>query len=648
MCLRALFVVSLAALLPVAHAAVPIGAFVEQQQFSHPRLSPDGKHLAVNVRIKRGDRTVPTMTIYSLPQLQIVSTIALPGFEIPVDFSWLTNRRLVVSKGLEMGVRQAPADTGEIVAVDIDGTRAEYLYGYQNAGQSSRGSRYGADQGYGRIVGIPVPRDGRVLVGAHEWDGKRSMLYEINSGNAVRKLLASLPEQHLHFVAQYDGKPRFAFGTDDQDNSVLFRLDDASGDWRKVVFTSPLGEFYPFAFTPDDRAFYASVSERGGPFKIVREDLRSGQRNVVAADPLGDIGDLQYTAYPYVPFAAASFVAVPKPVYIDDKLPEAQLHKTLSASFPDGYVDFINFSDDGKKLLFQVRSDRDPGSFYIYDRDSGKADLLLTNMPDIDPAEMAERRPVAFAARDGLHLTGFLTLPKRAGNAKMPLVLIPHGGPYGPKDSWFFDTDAQFLASRGYAVLQVNFRGSGGRGVGFKRAGYMEWGGKLIDDLADGVRWAATQPGIDASRSCAYGWSYGGYAALMLAARYPGMFKCTVGAAGVYYLPRIYDDERVKGEKGVEAFYTKVIGRDKATLEAISPSKLADKITIPVMLAHGGNDKVVPVTHSELMRDALAKTGRPAEVYMVVQNEGHGFYDSGHQKDFYLKLEAFLGKYIGK
>ncbi|HWJ94786.1 MAG TPA: alpha/beta fold hydrolase, partial [Telluria sp.] len=222
------------------------------------------------------------------------------------------------------------------------------------------------------------------------------------------------------------------------------------------------------------------------------------------------------------------------------------------------------------------------------------------------------------------------------------------GGPFGVYDGWFFDTDAQFLASRGYAVLQVNYRGSGGRGTGFEHAGYREWGGKLIDDLADGVAWAGTQPGIDTSRACAYGWSYGGYAALMLAVRYPTMFKCAISAAGVSDLPRMYGEDSVKGEKQAEAFFAKTMGTDKATLEAISPARLAGKIAIPVMLVHGTKDKTVPLAHSEMMRDALAKAGRPVEVYLEVPNEGHGFYDSEHQKAFYIKLEAFLTKHIGK
>jgi dipeptidyl aminopeptidase/acylaminoacyl peptidase len=625
----------------------PIEAFVEQQQFSTPRLSPDGKHLAVNVRIKRGDRTVPTMTIYTLPKLEMVSMIALPGFEIPVDFFWATSERLIVKKGLELGLRERPAATGEVVAVNLDGSKQEYLYGYKGFRQSSRGDRYGDDYGTGYVVHVPRARDGHVLVGSYDWKGSHSMLYDINSNNAVRKLIADIPEKDLSFIVQNNGKPRFAYGWDEKTRTVLYRLDDASGEWRRVSDKLLGSDFHPFAFTPDDTAFYAKYSEKGGPYVIVREDMATGQRSVIASDPVADVGRIQFTAEPETPFGFASAIGIPKVRYVDEQHPDTVLHKTLSGLFPDGYVHFINFTDDGQKLLFDVTSDRDPGSFYLYDRRTGKADLLLTNMPQIEPEDMAETRPVSYRARDGLEITGLLTVPKRPAGQKLPLVVMPHGGPFGLYDAWAFDTDAQFLASRGYAVLQPNYRGSGGRGIRFERAGFREWGGKMIDDMVDGAKWAGTQPDIDGARICAYGWSYGGYAALVLAARAPGLFKCAVGAGGVYELARMYAEDGIKGEKRSTNYLKKTLGEDTSLLDAQSPTKMADKITVPILLVHGGKDKTAPIVHAELMRSALAKAGHPPE-WMEMPNEGHGFYDSENQKQFYLKLESFLAKNIGK
>jgi dipeptidyl aminopeptidase/acylaminoacyl peptidase len=631
-----------------AHGAAPpvaVEAFVEPQQFSMPRLSPDGKHLAVNVRIQRGDRKIPTMTIYTLPDLKIVRTIALPGYEVPLDFTWVTNSRLIVEKGLELGLREKPVATGELVAVNLDGSKQEYLYGYKASQQSRRGDFYGDDDGFSSVVHIAQSRDGHVLVGSYGWTASQSMLYDINSMNGSRKLIADIPEQGLSFVVQNNAKPRFAYGVDDNYDAILFRRDDVSGEWRRV--TGQLGVRYrPFAFTPDDRAFYVTRSESGGPDAVMLEDAATGQRKTVASDPLGSIDVMEFSSRPESPFAVATSTGIPKARYIDERAPDAVLHKTLSGLFPDAYVHFINFTDDGQQLLFGVSSDRDPGSYYLFDRKTGKADVLLANMPRINPAAMAERKPISFAARDGLALTGYLTRPKNPGNKKLPMVLVPHGGPFDISDEWYFDSDAQFLASRGYAVLQVNFRGSSGRGPRFRQAGYREWGGNILDDLADGVKWASSEPDVDAARVCVFGASFGAYAALMLPAREPSMFKCSIGMAGVYSLPQIFEDKQVAGNKRSTNFFKKTMGEERGVLEAISPTALAARITVPVLLVHGKEDEVAPIVHAEMMRDALAKAGRPPE-WMAVPNEGHGFYESEHRKQYYQKIEAFLARHLG-
>lgn len=645
-----LFGVFLAASLPVLHAAealISVDSFVEERQFGQPRLSPDGKHIALNVRIKRGDRTVPTMTVYSLPELQIVSTIALPGYEIPVNFGWITNRRLVLEKGLELNLRERPVSTGEVLALDFDGTKQEYLYGYKGFKQSSRGDRYGDDRGSASLAHFPHARDGHVFLGTHQWTSSRSLLYDVNTGNAVRKLLADIPMKGMGFLFQNDAKPRFSYGVDDDNHAVLFRVDDASGEWRKVDPALLGAAFHPFAFTPDNGAVYAWQSPKGGPMEVVREDMQTGQRTVVAPATLGSIEIVEFSAFPRVPFAVASATGVPKAHYLNDSAPDTVLHKTLSAQFPDAYVHFINFTDDGQKLLFEVQSDRDPGSYYVFDKQTGKATLLFANMPLIDSDQMAERKPISFAARDGLTITGYLTMPKHPANKKLPMVLLPHGGPFGIFDEWYFDGDSQFLASRGYAVLQVNFRGSGGRGVAFREAGYRQWGGKILDDLIDGVKWANARADIDAARVCVYGASFGGYAALMLPVREPAMFKCSVGYAGRYDMVTKYDQRGIKGDTRGTNFLKMTMGDDPAILAANSPSRLADQIKLPVLLVHGAKDETTDLDQAEAMRDALVKAGRPPE-WMMVEREGHGFYDSEHRKDFYLRLEAFLAKHIGQ
>jgi dipeptidyl aminopeptidase/acylaminoacyl peptidase len=631
----------------IAAPLVPVEHFTEEAIYSNPRIAPDGKHIALNIRMMRNGRMIPTMSIFTLPALKSVSTIALQGFEIPMDFVWVSNKRLAVQKGIEVGVRVAPKPTGEVVAVNLDGTQSQYLYGFDNYKQSSKGERYGDDHGYATIAHIPEARDGHVLLSSYGWDAQRSMVYDVDSVSSSRRLLADVPFEGLRFRVQHNGVPRFATGVNDANNPVLFRLDDATGKWGKVEMQTQKSRYYPIGFSADDSSVYMTHSPNGAPYVLLKEEMSTGKRTVLSGEDIGDLDNIQYSAKPVVPFAVTSDVGIPVPRYLDENHQDAKLHKTLSAAFPGAAVNFINFTDDGKFLLFGVASDRDPGSYYLYDRSTTNASLLFSNMENIVAEDMAERRPFTFKARDGVTITGYLTLPANPGKAKLPMVLLPHGGPFGIKDDWYFDTDAQFLASRGYAVLQVNFRGSGGRGESFEASGYRQFGTKIMDDLIDGVKWANALPDIDAKRVCVYGISFGGYAALMLPVREPAMFKCSVGYSGQYLLHSRFSQDRYRGDKGAQNYLITTMGSDKATLDAQSPALLAAKIKVPVMLVHGGNDKTTELGQAEVMRDALAASGNPAE-WILEKDEGHGFYDAKRRKEFFERLEAFLGKHIGK
>jgi dipeptidyl aminopeptidase/acylaminoacyl peptidase len=527
----------------------------------------------------------------------------------------------------------------------MDGSKQQYLYGYDMFKSSSRGDRYGDDYGYGDIQDIPRSRNGHIYLASHPWKGSHSLLYDIDSQKAIRKLLADLPNPDLDFLIRNDGKLGYASGHDEHDEALLFRHDEASDNWTKL---SGLGRrYHPLRFSRDDKQMLVNWSPQGGPDKLVREDVATGKRVTLFEDATGSYADVLFGPDQDMPFGALNAVGKPQVRYFDENDEGARLHKLLSAQFPDEYLRFIDFSDDGNTLLFSVASDRDPGSYYLFNRKTMKADLLLSSREEIDPEQMAPRRPITFKARDGLVLHGFLTMPAHPAGSKVPLVLLPHGGPFGLADGWHFDTDAQFLASRGYAVLQVNYRGSGGRGPDFKESGYREWGGKIQDDLVDGVRWAVAGGEVDGARMCVYGGSFGGYSALMLAAREPALFKCAVGYAGVYDLNLVFKPQNNRWDESRINYFGKTVGTDKAELNRYSPTLLAERITAPVMLVHGGQDKVALVENAEKMRDALTRAGRPPE-WLLASGEGHGFYTIKNRTEFYQRLEAFLAKHIGK
>lgn len=637
---------------------VPVEAFTKQDKFSSPRLSPDGKHIAIKVRIMRNGRMIPTLTVYSLPDLKIVSTIAMNIYEVPASFSWATNTRLIVKKGMELGLREAPIATGEVVAVDLDGKRPQYLYGYDNYKLSSKGDRYGDDYGSGFIANIPF-RDNHIQLGTYLWGSSRSFLYDVDSVSSNRKLLAEIGARWLDFHTQRNGTPRFATGHDEQNNWIVYRRDDGSGKWNELGKEVVGKNYLPLGFTADNSEFYALTSAKGEPAALVRESLATGKRTVLAQDAQSDLGTLWNEKY-INPFAVITFNGIPAVRYLDESV-NAKLHKTLSQQFPGSMVNFINFTDDGSKLLFYVSSDRDPGAYYLFDRKTGTADMLFAASEEIDPDQMSERRPFAFKARDGMEIFGFMTIPKNANpEKKLPMVVLPRGAwvgeaenwsydnsPIGDADYWYFDYKAQFLASRGYAVLQLNFRGSGGRGKSFEEAGYKQWGLKIQDDLIDGVKAAIAQGSIDGARICTFGAGFGGYSALMLPIREPGLFKCAVGYAGIYDLAHVYKSHNVVSSKRLTAYYKRVLGEDEAELARQSPSKNADKIKIPVWLIHGDKDEINPPEHAKRMRNALLSAGNSPD-WTYEPDEGHGFYDPQRRKELYEKLEAFLAKHIGK
>ena len=224
------------------------------------------------------------------------------------------------------------------------------------------------------------------------------------------------------------------------------------------------------------------------------------------------------------------------------------------------------------------------------------------------------------------------------------MVMI-HGGPHqsGTRDFWDYNSETQFLASRGYAVLQVNFRGSDGYGERYKKLGYREWGGKMIDDINDSVKWAIDKEYVDGNNVCAYGASYGGYAALMSAVKEPDLYECTIGYVGIYDLQYMFTQSDIPNNWGGKAYLQKVLGNDKAQLKAYSPLYHADKIKANVMLIHGSKDRRVPEINSEALSQALIRAGNPPE-YLQYSQAGHGVFDEGDRRELYQGLINFLDK----
>ena len=622
---------------------IPTADFARRLPLTMPRLSPDGKHFSVVYNDPDGK--THAIAIYSVDDpTKPGSLIRMPPYELPANIVWASATRLVVARGKQDGSIGNTSYTGEIMAIDINGKNPDYLYGYEAVGKRS-GTRQ-TDSGWGEIEGTPVQSNGHFYMRATSWSDKnRSTLYDVDATTSTRKEMANIGIGDMSFMVSPEGVAKFSYGTDDNFKYVVFHR-EGSG-WVKVPENGELQRFVPVASVAGSNRMYARYSPGGMGGEFVEQDEDGGNRRVISKDDFSTVTSAGlWTPVPLRPFGTYATSGVPKVTYVDPQEANSKLHQALSLKFPGNFVNFIDFSEDGSQLMFGLASDRDPGRYMLIDTKTFKVRSLFAVAPWIDPAKMAERRPLRFKASDGTELEAILTFPKGKSEGNLPMVLVPHGGPIGIKDDWFYDEDAQFLANRGYLVLQVNYRGSGGRGNGFEQAAYLKWGTRVQQDLIDGVKWAIAENYADPKRICVYGASFGGYSAMMTTIREPGLFKCAVGYAGIYDLDMMYNKGDIKTTKTGRSYLTTVIGRDEADLSANSPVHLADKITVPVLLIHGEDDERAPFAQFKAMRAAMDAAHKPYDV-LTKSGEKHGFVKPENVEEFYNKLQAFLDKNIG-
>jgi len=621
-------------------APVPVEAFAAQQTFDKPAVSSNGSYLAVAADLGNDEHGI---MVFRLADMGQTAFIKLPRYELANELYWVSDTRLIYVKGGKWGAREEPFDFGEIIAMDYDGKNHKYIYGYK---ESTVGM--GLEAGHGNVEGLPLVPNGKFYMTRSNPESAigRSLLYEVDASSGRHRLVADVGgEQNLSFVLDASGEPRFAHGRNKDDDQLLFV--NEGGKWRRIPNASVGGVFVPLALTADGNQVYGTFSADDGPSYLVKADLGLGNRQVLAGDGFNDVGRVIWDSRRQ-PLAVELRGGKPKVVLLDPASPDARLYQEILAGFPGQHAVFAGHSADGSVSLIYIYSDRNPGEWAIMDRRKDTLARLLQHNPAIDPQQMGQQRYVRFKAGDGLELDGYLTVPPGVAEPRgLPMVLVPHGGPHFVSDSWGFDTDAQFLASRGYLVLQVNYRGSGGRGYGFMQAGYRQWGSRIQDDLADGIRWAVQQGFADPGRVCVYGASFGGYSAMLLAAREPELVRCAAGMAGLYDLRSLSSSKSDASRSyRAQAFLARAAGRDNEELVANSPVSMAARIRVPVFLAHGQADERTPFNQAEAMRKALQRAGNEP-LWMAVPKEGHGFYAEKNVVAFYRQLEQFLGANLG-
>ena len=636
--------------IPVALAANAIEDFVGHAAYSTARISPDGKHMAITVEI--GDQDV--LTVLRMADMSIVKVNQLPDKKSVGQFYWAGPNRLVFNAVRKSGGYAAPAPTGEWFAVNADGSKPMPLIFYGNRDVTQRNKAAGF-QSF-RLVD-PLDEDDQYILmearSARSSEGSNAEIVKVDTYTGRRNSLGRAPKGGCSLALDEMRQPRFAVCSDTRDErgeyeerTELYRFDN--GQWHLINASKAAGKHLMVIRTTRDGTVYAQENDGKAPGAIGILDTATGQFKKLFQDPTGEVSDLIWSNDRKTLLAVVTEAGAPSITLVDESHPDSELYSHLTQAFPGQTVKFGGATNNGAYVLFSVTSDRNPGELYLYDSAKKQARFLLKSRQKLNPAAMASVKPFKFQGRDGTLVHAFLTLPNGSDGKNLPLIVNPHGGPIGPRDYWSFNPEAQLLASRGYAVLQVNYRGSGGYGKGFQDAGHLQWASGIQHDIIDATKWVIEQGYADKNRICIYGGSFGGYSSLMAPIVAPGMFKCAFGYVGVYDIEMMHKRGDIPQNESGQRFLRRTHGTDKTLWARNSPAQRAAEVKIPVYLAAGARDVRTPPEQTELMASALTAAGNPPEAVIIQSGEMHGFYDVKNRVNLYTKMLEFFDRHIGK
>jgi len=470
--------------------------------------------------------------------------------------------------------------------------------------------------------------------------------HRLNVVTGELKMAAENPGKVTSWVTDHEGRIRAAITNDGVNTSLLTRADE-SAPFNAVVTTSFRESISPKFFTFDNKALYASSNIGRDKSAIVTIALEDGKEtSLLFEHPEVDVESLGYSKKRKV-LTQAGFVTWKSERKFFDAETE-ELHKTLEAKLPGFEVDISDSDKAEEKFIVVSSNDRTPGSRYLFDRKSGELTKLVEVTPWLKAEQLAPMKPIEFTSRDGLTIHGYLTLPLGREGKNLPVVVNPHGGPWA-RDVWGYSPEVQFLANRGYGVLQLNFRGSTGYGRKFWEASFKQWGKSMQDDITDGVQWLIKEGIADPKKVAIYGGSYGGYATLAGVTFTPDLYAAAVDYVGVSNLFTFMKTIPPYWKPLLDMFH-EMVGdeeKDKDLFEATSPAMHADKIKTPLFVAQGAKDPRVNKAESDQIVDGLRKRGVAVE-YMVKENEGHGFHNEENKFVFYEAMEKFLAKHLQK
>jgi dipeptidyl aminopeptidase/acylaminoacyl peptidase len=614
---------------------LPVEYFFKNYEFSQVSLSPDGKHLAAIAPV--GDSR--NLVVVDRSTMKPLAVTSLTHRDVS-SYQWTSNKRLLFY------VEEDGNESLALSGVDIDGSKPRVLT------KASKGVQL--IPRYTRMVDRLKDDDRHVLVVSNDRKAQFPDLYRMDIYNGRKKRLTSNPGNIIGWGVDWDQKVRAATrqivseGRKDASTELLYR-ETEDAPW-KVLATTALGqEGTEFAgFSSDNKSLYivsAAGRDRMAAYKL---DPATGKKELVFGHDEVDVGGPSFSPKDHRALAIGYVTDKPHIHYLDKKF--SAIQEALNKVLPDTVNRISSLTDDEKTAVVIASSDKTPGTYYLLETEPKLKLTFLAQIADrIKPEQMADMKPISYKARDGLLIHGYLTLPKGAEGKKVPLIIHPHGGPYGPRDTWGWNPEIQFLANRGYGVLQMNFRGSGGYGNKFQVGAWKQWGLQMQDDISDAVKWAVREGIADPDRVCIYGASYGGYATMAGLTMTPELYKCGINYVGVVDLDMLEEwDTRHDREGGITAWFHKAIGNpddptDQARMQKTSPINLLDKLDDPLFVIHGRRDPRVEIAQAEELMSKLDSLGKPY-IKLIKKKEGHGFRREENKLELYKMMDEFLKK----
>jgi len=536
------------------------------------------------------------------------------------NYFWASNDEILYLKGNSEDKQPG------LFAVKIDGNNKREFLSFPNTKI--------------RLISSGPVRDGQVLVSMNKRDSTVFDAYRLNIQTGKLSLLLQNPGNITKWYSDAAGKLRMAIASDGVNETLLYR-DKENQNFRAVLTNNFKTSISPIAFSVDNNCIYALSNKNRDKMALVELDCVSGnEHRVIYSNPQVDVSEAIYSVNKEKLIYAGFETWKKERYYLDDSFKAT--FKKLEKLLPNTEIVLASSDSLEKKFIVRTYTDRNPGSFYMYTIEDNKLVKLSDVNSSLKVENMAEMKPISYKTRDGLKVNGYLTLPKGMPSENLPVVVMPHGGP-DSRNSWGYNPEVQFLASRGYAVFQVNFRGSKGYGKDFWIAGFKQWGGKMQDDITDGVHWLISQKIADSSRIAIYGFSFGGFSALHGLMSIPQLYKCGASYSGFTNLFTYFKDIPPYLRPNLQMYY-ETIGNpetDADFFRAISPIFHTDKIKVPVLIAQGARDPRVNMNETNQFVKELKKKKVPV-TYIFKEEEGHVFRNNENRLEFYKKLEIFL------